>query len=153
VLDVEKIHKMLDLLYTFRDLNKEIENLEREINKILIARLDLGFPADVIKNIEVEIKERPFREVKIAPLRCEETIYYINRVAIREHDLVLEGSAVRHEARLTVFSVYDLLTLACNLEVSEVEMLLNAVREKKRELEEDLAKLKELVAYAKLILS
>jgi hypothetical protein len=45
------------------------------------------------------------------------------------------------------------LTLACNLEVSEVEALIDAVREKKKLLEEDLAKLKELVAYAKLVLS
>jgi hypothetical protein len=153
VLDIDKIHIILGLLHTFRDINEDIKNLEREINKILVERLNLGFPADTIENIEVEIKERPFREVKIAPLRCEETIYYINRVAIREHDLVLEGGAVRHEVSLGEFSVYDLLTLACNLEVSEVEELINAVREKKRELEEDLAKLKELVAYAKLILS
>ena len=153
MLDIDKIRIILGLLYTFRDINEDIKDLEREINKILMVHLDLGFPANVIKDIEVEIKERPFKEVELAPLRCVETINPINRVAIREHTLVLEGNIVMHEARLTTFNVYDLLTLACNLEVSEVEMLLNAVMEKKKFLEEDLAKLKELVAYTKLILS
>jgi hypothetical protein len=153
MLDIEKARKMLDLLYAFADLNKEIKDLEREINKILKMSIDLGITAEAIKNIEVEINERPFKGVELAPLRCVETIYPINRVAIRDYSLVLEGGIVRHEARLTAFDVYDLLTLACNLEVSEVEKLIDAVREKKRELESDLAKLKELVAYAKLILS
>jgi hypothetical protein len=153
MLDIEKARKMLDLLYTFRDLNKEIKDLEREINKILRASIDLGAPAEAIKNVEIEIKERPFKEIELAPLRCVETIYPVNRVAIRDYGLVLEGSPVRREVRLATFDVYDLLTLACNLEVSEVEALINAIREKKRELENDLAKLKELVAYAKLILS
>jgi len=153
MLDIEKARKMLDLLSTFRDLNKEIKDLEGEINKILRASINLGGPAEAIKGVEIEIKERPFKEVELAPLRCVETIYPISRVAIRDYDLVLEGGPIRREARLAAFDVYDLLTLACNLDLSEVEMLLDAVREKKRALEGDLAKLKELVAYAKLILS
>jgi hypothetical protein len=153
MLDIEKARKMFDLLYTFRDLNKEIKDLEREIEKILRVSIDLGSPAEAIKGVEIKIKERPFKEIELAPLRCVETTYPINRVAIRDYSLVLEGGPARHEVRLTAFDVYDLLTLACNLEVSEVEALINAIREKKRELESDLAKLKELVAYTKLILS
>jgi hypothetical protein len=153
MLDIEKAHKIFDFLYTFRDLNKEIKDLEREIEEILRVSINLDAPAKALNGVEIEIKERQFKEIAVAPLRCVETIYPINRVAIRGYSLILEGGPVRHEIRLTTFNVYDLLTLACNLEASEMEALINALREKKRELENDLAKLKELVAYAKLIMS
>jgi len=156
LVDIEKVNKIYSLLYTLRDVNEEIRGLEREVGKILDANVDLGIPADVIRGVEVEIEKRPLRKVKLAPLRCEETYpkIYIDRVAIEDYGLVLrDAEKSRREIRLTSLEVHDALTLACNLEVSEVEALINAVREKRKLLEEDLAKLKELVAYAKLVLS
>jgi hypothetical protein len=156
LVDIEKVNKIYSLLYTLRDVNEEIRGLEIEVGKILEASVDLGIPADVIRGVEVEIEKRPLKKVELAPLRCEETSpeIYINRVVIENYSLVLIGAnKSRREIRLTSLDVHDALTLACNLEVSEVEALINAVREKKKLLEEDLAKLKELVAYTKLVLS
>jgi hypothetical protein len=153
MLDIEKVKRVYDLLIALSQVNSEIRSLEGEVHGILGTSIELGIPADVIRGVEVKIEKRPFRMVKLSPLRCEETNNDIDGVAIGDYDIVLRGDYFKHEIRFMRPNIYNVLTLACNLEVSEVEALVNAVREKKKELEKDLDKLKELVAYAKLFLS
>jgi hypothetical protein len=152
VLDIEKVKRVYDIIDALREVNHEIRVLELDVRSALRTRISFGFPSEVIRDLEVKIERRRFREVKLAPLRCEETSNYIDEIAVEDANLVLKGDAFRHDIELTRLNIHDLLTLTCNLEVSELEALLNAVREKKRELEKDFDKLKELIAYAKLVI-
>jgi hypothetical protein len=151
MLDVEKAKRIYDLIDALREVNHEIRALEIDVRSALRTHISFGVPADVVRGVGIKIERRRFRDVKLAPLRCEETPVYIDEVVIDELDMVLRGDSFKHSIRLTQLTIYDLLTLACNLEVGELEALINAVREKKRELEEDFNKLKELIAYAKLV--
>jgi hypothetical protein len=133
---------------------EEAHTAVAEFNKLLHHKVMSVKPVPF--EVRVPIEPRIFREVVPFPLRCEETDLNISEVVLAGYSLILRQneSSVRVVAiDLEYVTLRSLLTLACNLEVGELERLIDAVREKSRVVSKDVEKLKELMAYAKLILS
>jgi hypothetical protein len=150
---VEKCKSVADWLTTLAKLVDETRSAVVEFNKLLHNKV--VSMNSVPFEIKVPIEPRVFREVVPYPLRCEETDLNISEIVLDRYNLILQGESRARAVTIDLETVTlkSLLTLACNLEENDLNAVIETMREKSRVMSEDISKLKELVAYTKLVLS
>ena len=154
---VKKHVKMLsDLLSTIRAADMLGNELEKLLSSVVLKVEHKRFD---FLHVIVAIESRKLMRYKLAPLRCEEDTIdgftpTISKVSLMcgESDcwiqLLDEQNRSYDSIWLSRVLVADVLKLACNITLEEMERLIEAVREKIKQLEGDMIKLKELIAYS-----
>jgi len=151
----DKCKSVANWLTTLAKLVDEANSVVEEFNKLLRHKVISinPVPFDII----IPIEPRVFKNVVPHPLRCEESDskIEISKIYVGGHNFILqeEGNVRVVAIDLEFITLKSLLTLACNLEEKDLNAIIEAIRDKNRVVREDIAKLKELVAYAKIILS
>lgn len=141
-----------------------VEELNRLLNTT-VFRIDTTAPVTPAR-LEAELEVgRPLRVPEFAPLRCEENRdYVLTRVRLRcwrtcEITLrILKTEEYEsphpyespHTYYLSGLELVDLLALACNITLEEFDRLVSEIEGKLGELIRDLARLREILAYARL---
>ena len=149
----DKCKSVANWLTTLAKLVDETNSVVVEFNKLLHHKVISINPVPF--EIIMPIEPRVFKKVVPHPLRCEESDLNISEIYVRGYNFMFqeEGKVRVVSIDLEIITLKSLLTLACNLEEKDLNAIIEAIREKNRAVSEDIAKLKELVAYAKIILS
>jgi predicted transcriptional regulator len=156
--------KLLELLSKIADSTNEYAELANELKQLLNETVfeskpkDVDIPSPVVVSVSTN---RPYREVRFSPLRCEENAELkLVGVSIHFHrhspHLVLRVKELAGYDRsktlyLADINLEDLLEVACNVTPEEMDRLAEGVANSVKALEEDIRKLKGLLTYARLV--
>jgi hypothetical protein len=150
---VDRAKKTVDVLLQLSKHGNEIKKRLRELWEALehtITSIDMPWAIKA----EVPVEPRSYKRLEVAPLRCEESGKELSQVVVEGPMLKLIcGNEECWRVDLREITPDKVLTLACNLEPEEVAKLEEIIKEKIGELNNDLSSVKELIAYAKLLLS
>ena len=151
---VDRAKKIVDVLLQLskyeNEIKKRLHELWEALDRTIIINIDLPWAIKA----EVSVEPRSYKCLEVAPLRCEESGKELSQVVVEGPMLKLIcGNEECWRADLGEITPDKVLTLACNLEPEEVAKLEEIIKEKMGELNNDLSSVKELIAYAKLLLS
>jgi hypothetical protein len=158
----ERVVRILEELSRLEPTMERYAETVEELNRLLnttVFRINttaLVTPAQ----LKVELKvDRPLRVPNFAPLRCDEDRNYVlTKVSLRcwraceitLHVYKAGEYEYPHTYYLSKLELVDLLALTCNITPEELGELIDKVEDRVGELVRDLARLRELLAYARL---
>jgi hypothetical protein len=136
-----------------------VEELKQLLKEVVFESKskDVDAPSPVVVSISTN---RPYRQVYFSPLRCEESAELkLLGVSVQFHrygpylELRVKEPADYDRSKtlyLKEVNLEDLLEVACNVAPEEMDRLAEGVAEKVKALEEDIRRLREILAYARL---
>jgi hypothetical protein len=159
---IERVVRILEELSRLEPTMERYAEAVGELNRLLntiVFRINTTTPITPAQ-LKVELKvDRPLRVPEFAPLRCEESKdYVLTRVSLRcwqtceiaLHVYKAGEYEYPHTYYLSKLELVDLLALVCNITPEELGELISRVEGRVGELSRDLARLREILAYAKL---
>jgi hypothetical protein len=148
------IYKLLTIINDMKYLATTELELNTLLNAVLLSvdRRSINTEVSVSIGVDRALKMFEWREGRI---ECRESDLRVDSIELKRGVIVFSRSGSMVTAiPLDRVKVSDILFLACNTTPEELDKLAELVKEKREELEEHVIKpLKELVAYAKLMLS
>jgi len=158
-MDPETLRKYLELLSAIGEQVGAISERSKELHSILTTGV-LKIVHDRLDPVDIDAVITVDREVlryRFAPLRCEGTEKTLKKILLRCEgpscyiELLTDHGGIYSTVLLSNVTVADVLKLACNVKVEEMERFVEIVREKAKRFEEDIARLKELIVYSKML--
>jgi len=151
---VDRAKKIVDVLLQLSKLENGIKETLHELWEALDRTIIISIDMPWTIKAEVPVGSRSYKRIELAPLRCEERGKEISQVILEGPTLKLVcGGEECWKTDLREITPDKVLTLACNLDPEEVAKLEEIIKEKMGKLNNDLSSVKELIAYAKLLLS